>query len=329
MKTRHRTLWSFKAELLQKCKEAALAAIKIFNDPLIGFKSEAYIVLMIIAWTYLLHAFYRSKKIDYRYYVIKGKKKKYDKTKRGAQKFWDLERCLSEPSCPLDRNVKNNLLFLINLRHEIEHQMTMSLDNYLSGRYQACVLNFNRALKELFGNKYSIESSLTYSLQFVQLNEDQLKGETKSIDIPERLRAYIAEFDSSLSEEEYNHPDYSYRLVFTKKLVNRPGQADKVVEFVNSNSEIAKTIEKEFWVKREVERPKYRATEVVAEVKKRGFPNFRMQPDHTNFWKKDDAKNPGKGFGVNIQGYWYWYDSWIDRCTELCESEGDKYRTET
>ena len=284
---------------------------------------------MIIAWTYLLHAFYRSKKKDYRYYEIKGKRKKYDTTRRGAQKYWDLERCLSEPSCPLDRHVKNNLLFPINIRHEIEHQMTMSLDNYLSGRYQACVLNFNRALKELFGNKNSIERSLTYSLQFSQLSEEQLTGGIKFDDIPERLRAYIAEFDSSLSEEEYNHPDYSYRLVFTKKLVNRPGQADKVVEFVNSNSEIAKTIEKEFWVKKEVERPKYRATEVVEEVRKRGYPNFRMQPDHTIFWKKDDAKNPGKGYGVSIQGYWYWYDSWIDRCAELCESEGDKYRTRT
>jgi len=35
----------------------------------------------------------------------------------------------------------NNLRFLIGLRHEIEHQMTMSLDNFLSARYQACALD--------------------------------------------------------------------------------------------------------------------------------------------------------------------------------------------
>ena len=43
-------------------------------------------------------------------------------------------------------------------------------------------------------------------------------------------------------------------------------------------------------------------------------------------WKSEDAKNPGKGFGVDIQGTWYWFQSWIDRVLELCEAAGDKYR---
>ena len=63
-----RSIGSLKAELLKKSQEAALAAIKVFNDPLVQFKSETYIVLMVIAWTYLLHAYYRGKGIDYRYF---------------------------------------------------------------------------------------------------------------------------------------------------------------------------------------------------------------------------------------------------------------------
>lgn len=85
-----------------------------------GFKSESYIVLANIAWTYLLHAYYRSNKIEYRYFEQHGQRKKFDKTKRGAYKYWELERCLNDDNCPIDNVAKSNLKFLIGLRHEIE-----------------------------------------------------------------------------------------------------------------------------------------------------------------------------------------------------------------
>jgi hypothetical protein len=93
----------------------------------------------------------------------------------------------------LDKDTTNNLRFLIGLRHETEHQMTRALDNYLSGRYQACALNFNEYLKKLFGKKNGIEEHLTYSIQFVQLAEEQVSGTMPAAAIPERLRAYIAD----------------------------------------------------------------------------------------------------------------------------------------
>jgi len=43
-------------------------------------------------------------------------------------------------------------------------------------------------------------------------------------------------------------------------------------------------------------------------------------------WKEEDGKNPAKGYGVEIQGTWYWYRRWIDRCIELCKAAGKKYR---
>jgi len=95
---------------------------------------------MIIAWTYLLHAYYRSKHVEYRYFKQGKKRKIYDRTKHGAYKYWELERCLNDAQSPIDKDTANNLRFLIGLRHEIEHQMTRLLDNYLSGRYQACAM---------------------------------------------------------------------------------------------------------------------------------------------------------------------------------------------
>lgn len=325
MAKRHRSIGSFRHELVAKSREAALTAIRVFNDPQVGFKSETYIVLMMIAWTYLFHAYYRGK-IEYRYYRQGPKRRIFDRTKHGAYKYWELERCLNDKLSPLDRDTTNNLRFLIGLRHEIEHQMTRSLDDYLSGRYQACALNYNQYLKKWFGKKFAIDQQLAYSIQFLELTEDQVSRPKPTGAVSERLRAYIAEFDGALTHDEYNSPQYSYRLLFKRKLVNRPGQADKVVDFIDPQSDLAKTIDKEYWVKKEVERPKFRATEVVAAVREAGFSSYRIQPEHLRMWQSEDAKNAAKGYGVDVQGVWYWYQSWVDRCIDLCNAAGDRYR---
>lgn len=68
MVTRNRTGGSLDLELIAKLREAALCAVRVFNDPHVTFKSETFIVLMMIAWTYLLHAYYRRKRIEYRHF---------------------------------------------------------------------------------------------------------------------------------------------------------------------------------------------------------------------------------------------------------------------
>jgi hypothetical protein len=90
--------------------------------------------------------------------------------------------------------------------------------------------------------------------------------------------------------------------VFKRKLVNRPGQADRVIEFIDPNSEAAKAIDKEFWVKKEVERPRFRAKDVVEAVRNAGFIRFRVKSEHLRMWKSEDAKNPAKSYGVDAQG---------------------------
>ena len=106
-------------ELLGKSREAALNAVQTFNNPLTTFKTETFIVLMTIAWTYLLHAHYRRQGVEYRYFEIPegSKRRKFCRTNSGAFKYWELQRCLSEKTCPLDGPTKSNLRFLIGLRN--------------------------------------------------------------------------------------------------------------------------------------------------------------------------------------------------------------------
>src|SRR5690606_5527629 len=221
MGKRSRKVWSIKNELLTKSREAMLCAVQIFNNPNVVFKSESFIVLANIAWTYLLHAHYRAQKIDYRYYRQAGERRRFERTGRGAYKYWELERCLNDLKSPIDKTTISNLRFLIGLRHEIEHQMTTRIDDYLSARFQACCLNYNIYIKRLFGENLGIDKHLSFSLQFSSISEDHQKQLKEFSDLPRNIASYIRDFDESVSEQEFNDPKYSYRVLYVPKTANR------------------------------------------------------------------------------------------------------------
>lgn len=297
--------------LTSKAQEAMLSAVQAFNNPLATFKTETFIVLSSIAWTYLLHSHYKKIKLEYRY-LDPHKKGRFLKNEDGSYRYWGLTDCLKSPRCPIDDTTKKNLEFLIGLRNHIEHHKPQGLDTYLSARYQACALNFNFYLKKLHGEKYRLDDHMALSLQFAELDYSQVEilRDREEL-IPREIKNYIAAFDSKLSTEQESDDRYAYRLLFTKIVANRPGQADRVIEFIDPDSEMAKNISKEFWVKKETEKEKFRAMDVIRKVKEAGFKDFGPY-QHTLFWKKHDAKKPEKGFGVFVTDYWYWYQKWID-----------------
>jgi len=85
MATHKRRFGSIATELVKKSREAMLTAVQIFNNPQIDFKSELFIVTTVIAWTYLLHAYYRKNGIDYRQVDLRhqGKRAKCLTTRYG------------------------------------------------------------------------------------------------------------------------------------------------------------------------------------------------------------------------------------------------------
>lgn len=316
---------SIKKELLVKSQEATLSAVQIYNNPNIQFKSENFIILMVIAWTYLMHAYYKEKGIDYRYYEIKGKRKVYHKTKNGACKTWELEKCLDNTESPIDENTKNNLKFLIGIRHEIEHQMTNRIDGKLSAKFQACCLNYNEYIVKLFGIDYIKKSNLSVSLQFSGINHEQRDLIEEYEGLPKNIRSYIQDFEQTLTDEQYNNEKYSYRLIYMQKLINRKGNEDQVIEFIDKNSELAKNLSKEYYMIKDREKPKYKPKQIKDKMLELGYKDFTINK-HTRIWQKEDAKNIKKGYGVLLEdGNWYWYQTWYDFVLQYCIKNEEKY----
>jgi hypothetical protein len=322
---RKRKVYSVSEELILKSREAALAAVQIFNNPQITFKSEIFIVLMNIGWTYLLHAYYRKKKIEYRYFKESGKSRRFDKTAQGAFKYWELERCLNDPKCPVEKDITNNLRFLIGIRHEIEHQMTTKIDATFSAKFQACCLNYNECIKRFFGDENAIEKHLAFSLQFSAITKEHADQLEIYSPLPAHIKSCVEGFENSLSEVEFNSPKFAYRVFFVAKTANHRGQADEVIEFVKAGSALAETVNQKYTVIKETERLKLRPKTVVATLKAEGFKKFSMY-DHTTLWRGIDAKNVAKSFGTEVEGTWFWYQQWLDFVREHCKANALRYR---
>lgn len=196
--------------------------------------------------------------------------------------------------------------------------MASKIDDILSARFQGCCINFNRYLKSLFPTQKRIENYLSFSLQFSSLNKKQIDQLKNYSDLPHNISMYIQNFDVSLDDTIFNDSRFAYRVLFVPKTANRKGQADKVIEFVPSDSEIAKGLSKEYWATKDREKPKYLPTKIIEEIQKLGYIKFQMH-QHTQLWKNEDMKNPAKGYGVQIEKTWHWYENWFEFVKNYCQ----------
>ena len=313
-------------QLVNESRDAALNAVQTYNNPLATFKSETFIVLMTIAWTYLLHAYFRRNDVEYRHCQLVKGRRRFDRTKSGAYKYWELERCLNDGACPLDSATKQNLRFLIGLRHEIEHHQSAGADKRFAPYYLACVLNYEGYLRRLFGERYSIGKFAEFTLQFGDLAPSTVKPSPDEL-MPSNIAQYVSAFDSIVSDSVFGSPQFRRRFLFVPITVNHKGQADHVIEFVRENAELAKSLNDAYYqqvVLKETEKPKHLPGQVVELMKSEGYTFFSMF-DHTKLWQGLDAKNPVKGLGVQVAHTWFWYDNWVELVRKHCADNEGRY----
>ena len=203
--------------------------------------------------------------------------------------------------------------------------MTTRIDDILSARFQACGLNYNEYIKKLFGADNGIEKHLSFSLQFSTISTEQKELLEEHPGLPANIQGYIKNFDAKLSDEEFSNSHYAYRIFFVPKTANRKGQADRVIEFVKSDSPLAEAVNKEYVVFKETEKKKYRPKQIVDLMKAEGYPGFSVHY-HTQLWKSLDAKNATNGYGTLVAGTdWHWYERWVDVVRKHCSENKEKY----
>lgn len=277
---------------IEKSRSAAIAAVDVYNRPGSRFKTAHYIVLIIMAWTALMHAiFYQQGRRPW--YRRAGTRIRYVKVD-GDPKHWDLSECLTQFFGGQHPAERKNLEFLIGLRNKIEHRELPDIDASLYGECQAALLNLEETLVTKFGRRHALTEQLAVSLQFSQVIpvEKKLAARTLARGTTASVTEYIERFRGGLPATVLNSMKYSFNVFLVPKVANRQNVADAAVQFVNVNEASTEELERMTRLNvliREKHIPianldMFKPSQVVAKVAAQLQRSFGMGT-HTQAWK--------------------------------------------
>ncbi len=226
----HGILGNKSKQLLDCSIDAALLGVEVYNKPRTQFRSQNFIVLMIIAWTRLFHAYFHETIGDVYYYKRKGE---YDLAD-GERKAWELSTCIDKFG-KLREPVETNLRLFIKLRNKIEHRMALAseTDTLIFGECQSLLYNYESLLLELFGPDYALHESLAFSLQFSRLRtQEQSKANKAALSREAQdILDYITKYRDAMPQKVYDSQEYSVKLICVPRISNT-NRHDLAIEFV-------------------------------------------------------------------------------------------------
>jgi hypothetical protein len=281
--------------LLRKARESALLALQIYNNPTTVFRTEGFIVLMVIGWTALLHAVFRKRGTECHHKEDDGRPVLID----GDPKMWELKECLRDFFRENQSAVRTNLEFFIALRNKIEHRYVPAIDPHVAGECQAMLLNFDDLLTAEFGPYFGIRDSLTVPLQTSTVRNDEQGKVLRKLQAGhfEDVMGFIDRFRADLAPEVGGDQRFSFRVFLVPKVGNHRSSSDLAIEFVKVNSEQADEIGKQIVAIKEKHVPVHNAnllkpSAVAREVARRLGKKFTIN-DHMLSWKKYRVRPSG------------------------------------
>ena len=215
---------AFEDERLIRAREAIILAVQIFNSTALNFKTEIFAVLSNIGWTYLLHEYYDRKGIE----IVNSD---------GNSLL--LSQMINRTDCPLSEGMRNNLRGMKIIRDDVEHKLLGRTDAKWFGLFQACCLNFNKALTELFGDRLSLAKELGFALQFSRPDMDNLALAMK-YDLPANIEAIDAKLSTKFTDVERADLEYEFRVIYT---ISGASKSRAHIEFIRPESAEGKEIQ--------------------------------------------------------------------------------------
>jgi hypothetical protein len=186
-------------ERLVRAREAMILAVQVFNSAGLKFKTEVFTMLANVAWTYLLHEHYDKKGV-----AIVG----------ADGRSLLLSQMVERHDCPLTPGVRQNLRAMKILRDQVEHLVLGKADLQWLSIFQACCLNFDKALCDLFGEQLTLANDLSLALQFAKMNIEQLATVSKH-QLPQHIAAIDALVKRGMTEEQLNNIEFQFRVIYT------------------------------------------------------------------------------------------------------------------
>jgi Protein of unknown function (DUF3644) len=296
---------TYAEDQVRKAVEIFKTAVLVYNNNVLSTRTETFIVLSIIAWTYLLHARLIGEGISPVYNNEDGTPVLID----GQEKLWELSYCVERPEGGLSAGEKTNLKYLIAIRNAIEHRSAEDINDALQAKIQANALNFLKYAKEKFGMKHDFSHDLAFAIQLQALTLQSANALTGAAPVAKAVAAVNALLEGPMTQAEFNDPAYSFRVYVVPKVTNNAKKADQAVIYSPVGSQVEVAIKL-------VERPKYRMKDAIRKLQDADGLNVSGY-EFQRAWKLNDLKNPAKGLAIELGGQWFWYQEGVDRIREI------------
>ena len=304
-------------ERLIRAREAMILAVQLFNSTTVKFKTEVFCVLAKIAWTYLLHEYYkRHTNVN----IIQE-----------SGRSLLLSQMIKRPDCPISKGIKNNLKAVQDIRDTVEHQLLGKTDAMWFSLFQACCLNFDKTIRKLFGDELTLAHELSFALQFSNMDFDQMI-KLQEYEIPAHIKALDARLQDGMNKEDLSDREYQFRVIYT---LDSASKSRAHIEFIKPGTAEGKEI------RNVLAKPQiadhlypYKPGRVAELVTQRTGKNFNLR-NHTQAWRLFEVRplvgakqpeNTNKDFCIyhEAHGDYTYSDKWVDHLVDQWSDEENR-----
>lgn len=218
--------------LLAKSREAALAALRVYNDPLAQFRTETFAVLMVTAWNSLFQAICERDGTDY---IAREGDGTTPQQIDSRDKVVDTRDLMTLAIGGDDMEaVRANIDFWIGLRNQVAHRYIPTLDPVVVPEAQSLLLNYENTVVAEFGEDAQLGDRLTVPLHLTGFRNDAATKSLKELQarLPPDVNDYLARHRQSLPNEVVRSPEYSMRVYLVSVAANRANQADATLQCI-------------------------------------------------------------------------------------------------
>lgn len=217
--------------LVARSREAALTALRVYNDPAAGFRTETFAMLMVVAWNTLMQAICERDGLDYSERAADGSLLMvYGRAKAlGTGQLADLVVGGDEFA-----GVRANLDYWLGLRNLVAHRYLPELDALVVPEAQALLLNYESRLAIEFGEEAALGDRLAVPLHlegFRSASHPRSLAELQA-KLPPDINDYLARHRQEQPDEIRRDSTYSLRVFLVAVAANRVASADLTATFV-------------------------------------------------------------------------------------------------
>lgn len=315
---------------LQHARNAALAALKAWNDPGAAFRTGTFALLFVTAWNSLAIAILQQRNGEWRELDDEGNPTLFEGMERSRETL-DLVRDAFPES--EHRGLRENVYDWVQLRNCVAHRHLPALDAAVIPQAQAGLLNFENALADNFGGDFLLAEQLSVPLQLSGFRDPGVLSSLKRLQasLPLDVQAILARAENT-DPELLLDQTYMLRVAFIPA-VPASGRSPDAVAYFLKPGQVPEELEEavqEYVVLPKLARPprpNLGAKDVI-----RAFQNrtgFRLTlTQHLEIARSEgvrrsreeqDSKGPDARFCEYVPAakLYLYNEAWVDRLVEL------------